>query len=151
MATASRDEYLTIGSVIIGTTACWCVNMNVLYNERHRGDDRVLPGTAGVSGNPRILDAVVHSLELIIDGRTDSDGVSNANAHTGLRANIAEIKTITTPVTTGDGTRTVTWTRPGSANVSASCHVGPLEIGDWISKSAVRATLDIQVDAGQFS
>ena len=149
MPTASRTEYLTIGSVIIGTAACHATNMQVLYNERHRGSDRLIPNVDGLVPYPRRLTAITHQLELVIDGRFTSNGVLNANAMTGLRANIAEIRTVTTPVTTGDGTRSVTWTYPGGS-ATADCHVGPLTLLRHIGP-AVIATLELDVPDGGFS
>jgi hypothetical protein len=148
-AVASRTEYLTIGAVIIGTRACHAKNLPELYTENHRGGDRLIPNVAGVVAYPRQRHDVTHTLELVINGRYASDGTLNANAMAGLRANIAELKTITAPVTTGDGTRTVTWTYPGGS-ASAACHVGPLLIGRHFGPS-VLATLDLHVPAGLFS
>jgi hypothetical protein len=149
MATPNRAEYLTIGSVIIGTAACHATNLQVLYTENHRGGDRLLPNVDGVSPYSRRRHEVTHTLELIIKGRYASDGTGNANAMAGLRANIAELKTITAPVSTGDGTRTVTWTYPGGS-ASADCHVGPLIIGRHFGAN-VFATLDLHVPAGVFA
>ena len=153
MPTPSRPEYLTVEmgatDVIIGTKACWCTNMEVLYNEEHRGSDLLVPGVPGVVPNPRRPTVIKHILQLVLDGHYDSDGVLQANPHAQVRQNIAEIKTATAPVTTGEGTRLVTWTRPEGA-VAADCHVGPLRIGARISDSVLRATLDLSVPAGAF-
>lgn len=154
MPTPSRPEYLTVEAgvtdLIIGTKACWCVNLEVLYNEEHRGADLLVPGTAGVVANPRRLTVVRHILQLVIDGHYNSDGDLQADAHAQARTNIAEIKAGTAPVSTGDGTRLVTWTRPSDA-VTASCHVGPLRMGERVSDSVLRATLDVSVPAGAFA
>ena len=149
MPTANRDEYLTIGAVIIGTAACHATNLQELYSQAHRGEDRIVPGSAGVVAYPRRLDAIRFRIELIINGRYTSDGALNADPDVGVRANIAELKTVTAPVTTGDGTRTVTWTRPGGS-VTADCHVGPLLIGRHVGP-AVFSTLELNVPAGEFS
>jgi hypothetical protein len=148
-AVATRAEYLTIGSVIIGTAACHATNMQVLYTERQRGSDRLLPGSAGVQPYPRRVDDVMHILELVINGRYSSDGTLNANPKIGVRTNIDELKSITAPVTTGDGTRSVTWTFQGGS-ASADCHVGPLVIGRHFGP-LVFATLDLHVPSGQFT
>jgi hypothetical protein len=149
MPTASRAEYLTIGSVIIGTKACHATNLQVLYSERQRGSDRLIPNLAGVRPYSRQVADVTHVLELVINGRYTSDGVLNANPMTGIRANIAELKGIAAPVTTGDGTRSVTWTFQGGS-ATADCHVGPLSIGRHFGP-LVFATLDLHVPAGAFT
>ena len=152
MPVASRAEYLTIaGTVIIGTRACWCTDMQMLYDEEHRGQDRLVPGTAGVIANPRRLTVVRWSLPLIINGAYDSDGALQADAHQGLRDNITEIKTVSAPVSSGSGTRTVVWTRPDATTVTASAHVGPLRIGEKVSSHVVRATLDLSIPAGTWT
>lgn len=148
-AVATRPEYLTIGAVIIGTAACHATNLQELYTEQQRGGDRLLPNVDGVRPYIRRRHDVIHTLQLVIRGRFASDGTGNANAMAGLRANIAELKAIAEPVTTGDGTRSVTWTFPGGS-ASADCHVGPLIIGRHFGAN-VFATLDLHVPAGEFT
>ena len=149
MPVAAFPEYLTIGAVIIGTRASWCTNLYVLRNEERRGEDRLIPNLAGRSPYFRQRDAASHVLELVISADFDSDGVAHADLAAGMEANIAELKAIADPVTTGDGTRSVTWTRRNGTSVSADCHVGPLTFGDeW--DDAILATLDIVVPAGAF-
>jgi hypothetical protein len=151
---ANRPEYLTIEAgatdVIIGTAACHCLNMEVLYNTEHRGADILLPGTAGVIANPRRLTVVKHILQLVFNGNYDSDGNLEADPHLQVRLNVAEVAAVAAPVSSGDGTRLVTWTRPEGA-VSADCHVGPLRIGERVSSSVLRATLDLSVPDGTFA
>ena len=149
MPTANVTEYLTIDTVIIGTPACVCQNLYVLHSTAHRGVDRILPGSAGVVAYPRRLHAIVHQLELVFFGDLDSDGVATASPQEGLRDNIAEVAAIAAPVTTGDGTRSVTWTRADGSTASADCHVGPLTVGGGSSAWA-RAMLELQVPSGQF-
>ena len=149
MPTASVSEYLTIDTVIIGTAGCVCQNLYTLYTRTQRGADRLIPNVAGVVPYPRMMHDVTHLLELVFFGDYDSDGAPTADSNLGLRANIAEVAAIAEPVTTGDGTRTVTWTRPGGA-VSADCHVGPLTVGGGSSAFA-RATLELHVPAGEFT
>lgn len=136
------EETITIGSVVIHTTDqsnwIWCTNSFVLYNERHRGADRELPGVAGVSGNPRVRDAAVFPLKLVIRG----------TSHDDLRSRIDQVRLAFSPITTGAGTRTVTWTRTDATSKTGECHVGPLEIGNNHGPLAVLATVDIQLDAG---
>ena len=148
-AVANRTDYLTIGAVIIGTAACHATNLQVLYDEQHRGQDRLVPGSAGVIATPRRLDSVTHILQLVINGRFASSGSAHADPYAGVRTNIAELKTITAPVTTGDGTRSVSWTRGGST-VTADCHVGPLLLGQH-SGPILFATLDLTVPDGAFT
>lgn len=148
-AVANRTEYLTIGSVIIGTKACHATNLQVLEDEVHRHATRLIPNVAGLRPYPSKLHALPLVLELVINGRYASDGTANANAYTGLRANIAELKGVTSPVTTGNGTRSVTWTYPGGS-ASADCIVGPLRIGRHFGP-VVMATLDLLVVDGEFS
>lgn len=151
MPLASESEYLTIGgTVIVGTAACLCTNMFVLYGHAQRGDDRLVPGSAGVIPNPRRLTAVTHVLELVFFGDYDSNGAATADTHLGLRANIAEVAAVAQPVTSGDGARAVVWTRPDGSTASADCHVGPLQIGAGTYATA-RATLDLNVPTGRFT
>lgn len=149
MPTAEFPEYLTIGTYIIGTQACFCTNLKVLHSTAQRGSDRLVPGSAGIVGNPRRLAPSIQTLELRIFGDVDADGAPTADAMIGLDANIEALKAAVAPVDSGDGTRSVTWTRPGGS-VSADCHVGPLSIGEQ-SGFMVFATLDIQVDAGAWT
>lgn len=151
MPTPSEAEYLTIdGTVVIGTMACLCQNLYVLYNEERRGEDRLIPGTAGVVANKRRRAPIVHTLNLLFDGRYTSDGIPVTDAHAGLRANISEVAAIATPSALTNGTRTVVWTQPSGATLSAACHVGPLTIGEGRYAYAF-ATLDLVVPDGQFT
>lgn len=152
MPTAYRAEYLTIASTyIIGTRACFAKNLQTLHNERHRGRDRLLPGSAGVIAHPRRLAPVDFSLELVIDGHYTEDNAPVANSHQGVRDNIDSLRAVTAPVTSGNGTRTVVWTRPNASTKTAACHVGPLIIGQSVGPGIVLATLDLSIAAGTWT
>lgn len=140
------QETITIDAttdLVIHTTErshwIWCTNSYVLYNKKVKGEDRDLPGQHGTSGNPRYLDAIVHTLQLVITG------TSLAN----LRTNIAAVQAATDPIDTGDGTRLVTWF-DGTNTLTADCHVSPVMIGRNVGDKAVLATIELQVDAGEF-
>lgn len=144
MATAAFAEYLTIGTVIIGTEACWCENLRVLHTDEFRGEDRIVPGSAGTTAYARVRHAVEHELELKIFGDVDSDGLAHATIDAGLTANIDEIKSV------ADGTvRSVVWTLGDGTTRSADCQLGPLSVGER-SGLFQYATLRLNVPAGQF-
>ena len=144
MATPAFPEYLTIGTVIIGTEACWCENLRVLHSTAYRGEDRIIPNVAGSIGYARKLTSVTHLLELRIFADVDSDGLAHASFAAGLTANIAEIASV------ADGTlRTVVWTLGDGTTRSADCQLTDLTVGERAGLYQP-ATLTLNVPAGQF-
>ena len=145
MPTAAFSEYLTIGSVIIGTRASWCGNLQVLRNSERRGENRTIPGVDGRNQYRRLRDEVPVQLELVIAHDYDSDGAALSDLAAGQQDNIAELETIAAddPATT-TGAQTVVWHRKDGTEWSADCQIGPLRLGEeW--DDTTRATLNVIV------
>jgi hypothetical protein len=117
-----------------------CRNLLTLYSQAYRGEDRLVPGTAGIIKNPRRLAPVDMVLELIISG----------TSHVATRNNIAALRAAVQPITTGTGTRLVTWTHDAGTQ-TANAHVGPLTLGVTIGPKAVKATLDLRIGDGDWT
>lgn len=143
-------EQVTIGVLPLHVDGfCNVENIGELWQGAdHRGDDRRIPGAAGVIAYPRRADVTVRVLELTIMGFNDSAGAAHPNPRIGVEQNIDTIRTVGEPIGIGDGTRTVTLELPTGATRSADCHVGPLKLGAGVGPNAIRATLPISIPTG---
>lgn len=140
-------EYATLDSYTIGTRACFATNIHVLWNGPSvRGKDRRLPGAAGVRAYKRRTDITPVTLKLFVDGAWQRDGTANADARVGLQTNWFDLRTITDPYSTGDGTRTLTLHLP-SGTKSAAVHVEHLGITER-HQSWLLAELDLTIPLG---
>lgn len=154
---------LTIGGVSMNRPA-WAVLGDelgtngllqfVVLGER-RGEDRVLPGAAGVIPYRRRLTSTRYDLRILVAGDVDENGTPTANALQGLIANLLYLynNVVADPGGT-DGTRAATLDLPGQSQMSADVHVIGLEpqqykVGD--SAAVFSGTLQLSIPAGRFS
>jgi hypothetical protein len=157
---------LTINSVVLNTPA-WSVGGDEtgegsllqlwgLMAER-RGEDREIPGAAGVIAYPRIVTVTPYVLRAIIIGDVNSSGVANADDRVGLQSNLATWKTLIDTSSSGDGTVTASLTRFTGSPLTAPVHVlglDPLEISyspDGKSGSWFVGELRLSIPSGRLS
>lgn len=116
-----------------------------------RGEDRLLPGVAGVIPYRRRNTVTQHSLPMIIIGSRNRLGVAYSDMWVGLESNINYLRTnVVNPTNVGDGTRSATLRMPSGALRTANIHILRLSLGE-IKSGIMRATLDISIPAGVFA
>lgn len=89
----------------------WCVlDVSPLWGPAaQRGQNLLIPGRPGKIGMPRRRDETGFSLPMLIDCTVDRTGAPWASIPVGLAGNLAYLESnVSGPVSTGDGTRTVT-------------------------------------------
>lgn len=121
-----------------------------------RGDDRLIPGAAGVIAYPRRRTVTEVDLDMIITGDVDQSGDDYPDAVEGLEANLEVLRaTIVEPVTTGTGTRSATLTMPSGASRTGDVHVIKLDCGPVVAlfhqRARMRATLTLSIPAGRLA
>lgn len=89
-----------------------------------RGDDKVIPGAAGVLPFRRRTTATRYSFRLLVTGEVNQSGAANANPITGLTNNLKYLWTnVIDPPSTATGTVSAVWTLPDATTLSSSVHV----------------------------
>lgn len=159
----NHDGTLTIGSVLMNRPA-WAILgddtgegglLHLWVETEVRGDDRLLPGAAGIIPYQRRLAPARHDLRLLVTGDVNENGVANANSKTGLIANLNYIyANVIAPTGTGDGTRAATLTATGITSRTANIHVLGLKMrrANYDDTSAAyEGTLQISIPAGRFA
>lgn len=154
---------LTIGGVSMNTPA-WSVQGDDtgqggllalwIYTEQ-RGEDRLIPGVAGVIPYRRRETVTRHDLRLLVVGDVDQAGTPYADATEGLATNLAYLESnVIQPTNATDGTRAATLSVPGLSARSANIHVlGLVPQRHHLGSSAAIfvGTLQISIPAGRFT
>lgn len=143
-----QAEWVTIDSYTLGTPAVRVLNFHLLWEgPAVRGDDRKLPGAAGVRARKRRADITPHTLHLFVDGGYTRAGTVNTNPVTGLETNWFDLRTVMDPYATGDSTRTLTLHLPSGSTKTGAVHVEGLSITErhphWLY-----ADLDLSLPLG---
>jgi hypothetical protein len=86
------SEYLTIGSVPLATPNCKIRDVLPLVKHVMRGENTKLPGVEGVAVNPVRTDSLAETLEVLLRGDIDDDGVATADAREGLGSLVRSLR-----------------------------------------------------------
>jgi len=116
---------LTINSIVMNGPAWDITDLTELWHViEQRGEDRVLPGAAGVIPYQRRETVTRIDLELVIVGSVNQSGTPFDNVITGLRTNIDTLMTsVVNPPGSGGGTRAASLTVPGASTRTSNVHV----------------------------
>lgn len=154
----TSDEWLEIANntataMVPFPTPAWCVtNMIALYGGPGvRGSNRVIPGAAGVLALPRRATETQVSLELVVSGSHDLNGVAYGDPCMGVRLNLRYlVVNLVSPGTAA--TRAAVLHLPdGVSTLGAQVQVlGPLQPARAVANHA-RATIDLLIPAGSFT
>lgn len=143
------DGTLTIGTVSMHCPAWVVYDVHQLWDgPDERGEDVLIPGAAGRLAMPRRADRTVFMLPMEIDGSVSRTGVPHADFRDGYRRNLLWLsQNVTGPVSSGNGTRSVSLTTPAAGpTLTGAAHVslrtGEQELGIW------RAVLTLSFPAG---
>lgn len=108
------SEYLTIGTVPLGTPNCKVRDVLPLVKHAVRGENTKVPGVEGVVVNPVRTDSFTETVEVLLRGDVDDDGVPLPDARDGLgslvrslRQSITGANTATLHMGTWEGTALV--------------------------------------------
>jgi hypothetical protein len=147
--TITETEYAEVDGVPLATTAWALENLYELWQPAEtRGQDRILPGAAGVRPYRRRATVTRRTLNLSIWGDVDWDGVAYDDWRVGLMLNIDHLRTgIVDATVTGDGTRLLDLHMPDGDVRSARIHVEGMSLAS-LNWYAVRSTIDISLLSG---
>lgn len=143
---------LTIGGIAMMCPAWVVLNLHELWQPAdQRGEDRLIPGTAGVVAYPRRDTVTRRSLQMLISGTHDRTGAATSSPLAGLQANIDYLRAnVVAPTGTGDGTRSAVLTMPDATTRTEPIHVVGLEFGDVREDGQwVKAVLSISIPTGR--
>lgn len=156
------EGVLTIGGISMNRAA-WAVVgdeqgagglLPMWFQTEQRGQDRLLPGAAGVIAYKRRETVTRHDLRILVVGDVDQAGAAVVNAAEGLAANLAYLESnVVQPTNLTDGTRAATLTVPGLAQRSANIHVLGLVTQTYrlnSTGSLFIGTLQISIPSGRF-
>lgn len=144
----SETYYLSIDGVPMSTPAWRLTNSHVFWDGADtRGDNRIIPGAAGVRAK-RVRTAQTQvSLIVAVFGSHDWEGNEYADANVGLWTNLEYLKDyVTDPTNTGDGTRAAVLHVPGGTRT------GDIQVRKLrtlpLSPTDLELTIDIIIPAG---
>lgn len=125
---------LTIGGVdMINDFGAWCVlDLTPLWeNADVRGENVLVPGSAGVIANPKRRTITDVPLDFVLCGKVDRLGADQADQWQGLDTNLRYLRTnVVDPTGVGDGTRPAVLTSPdGGSSYTGDVHVMDLSLG----------------------
>lgn len=143
--TINSPEYATLAGVPLQTPAWTHTNLWELWNGPPlRGADTIIPGADGARGHPRRVTSRKVALELVIVGDFDPEGNVQTDRRAGLWANVAALRAIALPTTTGDGSVLMTLVPPTGPTLGARVIVEGFEIsgeGPYVARGAIDVTL----------
>lgn len=156
------EGVLTIGGISMNRAA-WAVVgddqgagglLPLWFQTEQRGQDRLLPGTAGVIAYRRRETVTRHDLRILVVGDVDQAGAPVVDRAAGLAANLVYLESnVIQPTNLTDGTRAATLTIPGQTQRSANIHVLGLVTQSYrlsTTNSLFEGTLQISIPSGRF-
>lgn len=152
IAESSCHGSLEIDGVLMGTKAWAVLNLFELWHPAQvRGNDITIPGLSGVIPNTRRRAATVRSLNIIVVGICDKDGVVHADPIVGLELNLKYLAdNVIAPVNTTAGTRPITLSMPSGAVRTGDAHVQAWTVSIATADCAT-AVLDLSFPAGELA
>jgi hypothetical protein len=141
----NRDVYVEINAVPLATDAWECLNPLELHKPAaRRGQDRLIPGAAGVRAKTRRADVTRRQLQLVVTGKYMWDGTLHANSEVGVVANLDHLAANLFDAQGDPVTATVHL--PDATTVTGSVQVESL---DWeFHGYDATVTIDITIPAG---
>lgn len=149
--TAAGD--LTIGGVAMNGPAWKVMNLHALWQPANqRGSDRIIPGATGVVAYRRRNTVTAVSLQMLISGTHDRNGVAAADKFEGLQVNVEYlVDNVVEPTGASDGTRSAVLTMPDGTTHTEPVHVLGLQFGETSLDGAwLKAVLELSIPSGRF-
>lgn len=143
-------EYVDIDGVPLQTPAWTLTNLEALWaGPATRGQDRVIPGAAGVRSYRRRPTVTRQALALVIFGEWDWAGTYNPNPRLGLEANVDHLRAnVTDPILDNPGTRIATLHLPSGATRTGAITVEDFTLSADLGAFNVSAVIDISIAQG---
>jgi hypothetical protein len=122
-----------------------------------RGEDRILPGTAGVIAYKRRLTVTKLTIRLVVIGDVLYSGSIPSTPKIGLFTNLKYIyDNVVAPTGTGDGTRSMSVVLPGPFTGSGTAHITRMDtvtqkISEGSGPAVWEGQLGISIPAGRFT
>lgn len=149
--TINSPEYATLAGVPLQTPAWTHENLWELWSgPAVRGGDVIIPGAQGARGYPRVVDARKVTIELVIFGDVDWQGVAQTDPRAGLWRNVQHLRTVTDPPGTGDGSVLLELMPPTGTMVEAPVQVEGFLLGGDLGPHHTKATIDVVILTGDF-
>lgn len=146
-------DSFAIGGVSLRIADCWWLDDigPLLSGSAQLGDDRVVPGAAGVIPYPRVETVTKINLKLTVMGYRDKAGSAHPDTRTGIALNAAQLQAdMTQPPATADGTRSATLTVGSLATLTKPVHVlGEMDFGGY-GPNGLRGVLRLSFPEGLF-
>lgn len=143
------DEWVTYDGVPSDTPAWRTLNLWELWQGPDtRGEDRLIPGTAGVRAYRRRATVTFVDVEMEFFGNLDWDGAEYTDARVGLETNLLHWRTnVTDPTVAAPGTRTAVLHLPSGATKTGAVTVESFKVqGD--GPAAANAVMRLSIKAG---
>lgn len=156
MPITKYTEYVEINSVSLAKLSWWLEDMTPLYEIAGvRGDDRVIPFTAGQQALPRIGDVIRVQLGLFVSGYYDSADAPSSNPRMTLKTNLDYLYTnVMAPNASAPYTRSITLhLADGTTTKTSTCIVIPPfgPVRQTQRGYVVKGVLDVKVPSGVFT
>lgn len=149
---AATSAYGAMAAVNLDNGFAWCAyDLSELWKLEVRGDNRVVHGVDGQRAYGLSLDRVIVQVPLVVVGKYDQAGALNVDAVAGLTVTLRYLRVnLEHPVSTGNGTRTATWTQADGAVVTAPVKVIP-PLEHRVGQGALcRAVLTLDIPGGRW-
>lgn len=152
---ADRDEFITINSLELALDGAWVViDPTVFLGEAsYRGQDRIVPGTAGRTARTRVRDSWDVVAQMYVFGKKDKDGLAHADERLGVRDNVETLRSTLLPPYAGD-TTTIVHTFSDASTRTGSCIVNELIVAgthDGLIGHVANVVLDVTVLEGELT
>lgn len=137
--------YVQIATLVLRTRAVDCYDWSDLFQQpAKRGQDRVIPGTAGRVVRPRQADRVRAALPVRLNGAYVDNTVTAGDTHRRVYDHLADLDAIVAVT----GTQTLTFHYDGTTSVTATCIVEGATAPTFDSHSIARVVLDMTLPSG---
>ncbi|MGA1075574.1 MAG: hypothetical protein ACO307_10635 [Ilumatobacteraceae bacterium] len=143
---------LTIAGISLTTTWCRVQNLVDLWLPAdQRGQDRIVPGSAGVRAQQRRDTVTRRTLRLVIAGDVTYTGSTAGDAFERLAINVDYLRAnIVAPTGTTNGTRSAVLTMPDGTTRTEEVHVTGMELGRYAEDARwLLATLELSIPSGR--
>jgi hypothetical protein len=147
MPTPFRPVWWELGPLHAGTRAIHGHDWSGLWRVSKRGQNRVIPQTAGRAVRPRYLDELRAALPLRIDGRWTDDNLPRAGGPDDWAAAAEMLYADVLAAATVDGPQTLTL-HLRSGPVTAGCLVEEATVPSWPAPWRATLRLDVTLPDG---
>lgn len=146
-------QHLTIGDVPLSTPAWEVTNIQALMSGPGiRGENRVIPGAAGIRPLRHRPTEKTVTLELVVFGNRDPAGVDHPDPETGLWANWLTLRNQFNDLLLNDGDSTTSAVlHYAGGTLVGDVQVLGYEVGDAIGPTAIYVTLDLNIVGGMLT